>query len=252
MKILQKIFLIGSLIITASSCVSLKPANTYNQAENKIRKFNTGIQNQIERYPTLADIAYKTIIKDTVYIPSQSTEFTADIMDTDSLIALTEDYNIWLTERQLVIDSLLNKPLPEYGSNCDIIVNELRNRISVINKQYQDQKEQSLFYIDKYNSIALSNTKGTYEDSLFIVDYNYSNGDILIQPSIKDSFVIRDKTEIGYDIDIRRHFWQDIKFWGFLIILLNIFYFFNDLVYKFLSSIFTAIKTFIRKIFIKI
>lgn len=244
--------LILFLIFIMSSCVSLKPARSYEKAEVKVRKFNTGIQNQIERFPSLSDIAYKTVIKDTVFIPSKSTDLTVDLINTDSLISLNKQYKEWLQDRQYIIDSILNKPLPSYTPNCDIIVNELRNRISIINRQYQDQKEQSLFYLDKYNSIVTNPTKGIYEDSLFIVKYEYINGSINIQPTVKENYVIRDKTLIGYDIDIRRHFWQDVKFWGFLILILNIFYFFNDLVYKFLNSIFTAITKLIRKIFIKI
>src|SRR5690606_32817308 len=91
----SKRFFLGMILIILiglGSCVSTKPANTISKAENRIIKLNTGIQNQIEKYPSLISKAYIKTEKIPVYIPADSTEFKLKLLQIDSLINLTNKY----------------------------------------------------------------------------------------------------------------------------------------------------------------
>jgi hypothetical protein len=249
---MKQILLLGSLIALGTSCVSLKTARTLPKAENKIIKYHTGIQNQIEVYPQLVDKAFTRIVKVPVFVKGDSAQFDTNIINVDSLVDLTNEYKAWIEAKQEIIDSLLNVPIVSYPVECDEVVQQLSFKLKTVNKLYQEQKEQTLYFLDRYNNLVFKRVEDTYEDELFLVSVIYQDGKLTITPRVKDRWIITDVEKQTYVIDIRKHFWQDIKFWGFLILLVNLFYFFNRLFYNILDSIFTAIKTFIRKVFIKI
>jgi hypothetical protein len=235
-----------------SACVSIKPAKNINKAENRIISFNKGIQNQIERFPSLVDKAYKITVRDTVFIPGYSAEFKQQLIKIDSLQKITENFNKVISDRNLVIDSLMNVPLQDYPAECQYIVDELKLRIKRLREELIYRQGETDKWFNNYYAVVSLRTEGFYEDEIFHVEYEYYKGDIIIRPSVKPSYKIVEYDKFTYDISIRKHFWQDFKFWGLMIIILNIFYFFNDLVYNSLKFIFTSIKSFIRKLFIKI
>lgn len=245
-----QIFILLILIIT--SCVSLKPAKTFDKAENKVIKLNKGIQNQIERYPSLINKSYTYTVTDTLYIPESSTEFKASLLKIDSLLNEIDKYDSFITDRDRFIDSLMNTPLSEFPKECQEIVNEFNTRNNILTKELTLRNKELTKVFNKYQEELTKRISGTYEDDIFKVDYEFYNGDILIKPTVKDRWELYEKSIVTNSISIRKHFYQDIKFWIFLIGLLSVFYYFNNLVYNLIDSIFTAIKYFIKRLFTKL
>lgn len=239
-------------VILMFSCVSLQPANTLSKAENKIRKYNTGIQNQIERFPSLVDKAYTYTITDTLFLKEESSEFEVSLLKIDSLLNEITKYDRFIAQRDSTIQSLMDTPLPEFPIECQDIVNELTKRNNILSKELIIRSKELNKVFNTYQEELNKRITGQYEDSIFRIDYEFYKGDILIKPTVKERFELYEKSIVINSIDIRKHFWQDIKFWGFLILLLNIFYFFNSLIYNILNSIFTGIKKFVMKLFTKI
>lgn len=243
--------LIISILILLSSCVSIKPANTFSKAENRIIQLNKGIQNQIERYPSLVDKAYTTVIIDSIYIKEESAEFTAKLLEVDSLLNVITEYNGWISGRDELIDSLMNIPLNEFPKECQDIVNTLTNRNKTLLKELQIRNKELTKVFTQYQEELTKRITGTYEDDVFLVNYDYYKGEITINPTVKPKWELFEKSIVTNDISIRKNFWQDIKFYIFLTALLLAFYKFNNLFYNIIDSIFTGIKHFIKKIFTK-
>jgi hypothetical protein len=253
MNTVKSLLLIGILIILTASCVSIKTASTLNKAENKIIKFNEGIQNQIDEYPELVDKAYTRIEKVPVYIPGDSTKFKINLLKLDSLNKLQSNYLESISIKDKQIDSLVNIKSSKYnGTNGQLVIDQLEKRIFKLGEINKEQTKLTNYFLNKYNLELLKKVEYTHNDSIFTVDVIYQDGTLVVKPKVKDRWVITDVEKTNYNINVRKHFWQDIKFWGFLIVLVNFFYFFNNLFFNILDFIFTAIKTFIRKIFIKL
>lgn len=234
--------------LCSTSCVSTKPANSIKKAENRIIKYNIGTKNQLERYPSLIKKANKIIVKDTVKIPMDSVSFTATLIQLDSLEKLTEKNIKLLSYRGFIIDSLLNVPLNEFPKECDEIVKELQFRLRLVSQNFKTQTKESTEWFNKYMKVVSTENTGFYEDDKFKVDYFYKYGDIQISPKVKDKFIIIDKEEYTYEVDIRKNFWQDLKFYPFLLILISLFYFFGDIIFGFIKKTLPLL----RKLLIKI
>lgn len=240
----MKDIIISLILILFTACVSIKPANNINKAENKIIKFNDGIKNQIDKYPSLANKAWKVIVKDTVYIPIDSSNFTLQLIKVDSLLSVSQNYLKKINKRQIFIDSLINVPLKDYPKECEYIVEDLSKRINklyILSKQYQ---EESIKWHSNYISAITTTIVGAYSDDKFIVDYFYYNGQIDIKVKTQDRYIVVDKEEHFYDVNIRKHFWQDTKFYVFLLMLLSLFYFFPTII----GNVINIIIKFFRKI----
>lgn len=234
--------------LCSTSCVSTRPANNITKAENRIIEYNKGTKNQLDRYPSLISKANKVIIRDTIRIPMDSTTFTATLIQLDSLEKITERNIKLLSYRGFIIDSLLNVPLNEFPKECDEIVKELQHRIKLISQNFRTQAKETTDWYVKYMQVVSNETSGFYEDDKFRVDYFYKYGEIQINPKVKDRFIIVDKEEYNYEIDIRKNFWQDLKFYPFLIVLISLFYFFGDLIFGFIKKTVYLL----RKLLIKI
>lgn len=240
------IYIIVLMLFT--SCLSIKPANNINKAENKVIKFNEGIKNQVDKYPSLISKAFKVIVKDTIYIEGDSAEFDVDLFNIDSLVKLNKDYQTVVNYKQKQIDSLLSIPLSEYPDTCQYIVDELNQRIEILkdnNKQFQ---KESRIWFDSYTDLITKKTSGTYEDNIFRINYNYQNGNIKIEPSVKPSYRIVDKEEYNYNVKIRKNFYQDWKFYPFLLIIITLFYFFGDIIFGIIKKVVSLVRKLIFKI----
>ncbi len=240
------------LLLLSTACVTLKPANNPDKAESKIIKFNTGIQNQIDRFPQLINKAFTVTKYDTVYFPEQSSEFRIALFKIDSLEKITKQYQEFILQRNYQIDSLLNVPLKDYPKECQFIVDDLNKRISLLRQELNLRNLKSQELYNKYQAILTTRVQGFYEDSIFHVDYDYYNGEVIVKPTVKEQFKVVPVEINDFNIKAKKHFYQDFKFWIFLTLLLLIFYFFKDLVYNILDSIFTSIIKLFRKLLIKI
>jgi len=227
------------VILLSTACVSTRPANNINKAERRIVKYNNGIQNQIERFPTLANKAYTIIKEIRVEVPGDSVKLNLllqNIAYLDSInnahLSSTEELDSKIDSLSIIFeDSLISL------DDQRIVVKNLLSRISKLNRENR-------ILFEKYNKECIVNQDGTYVDDSFIVDYRFIDGILTMNIKSKDK-IIDVETEVKkFDIKIRKHFWQDIKFYGFLLILLNVFYFFPNII----SSIFS----FIRKLFLKV
>ncbi len=245
-KFLLGIILI--LLIGLNSCVSTKPARTINKAENRIIKLNEGIQNQIERYPSLVNKAYIKTERIPVYIPADSSQFKLQLLQIDSLTNLTDKYLRDSKYNEYLVDSLLNLPLQDYPAECQFIVNDLQNRISLLGTQYKKQQELTNQWQSNYLRIINTPITGIYEDSVFHIRYSYQNGEIDLYPKVKERYQVVDVETVKYDINIKKHFWQDFKFYIFLIFLITLFYLFGDFIFGLIKKGLSLLRKLIFKI----
>lgn len=250
MKKNNLIYIIFLILIT--SCVSLKPANTLNKAENRIIKYNTGIKNQIDKYPQLVDKAYKIIVKDTVRVGIDSSKFKSILFDLEYLRNINSEYETIINNSNVTIDSLLKLPIKDYPKECEQLVSDFNKRIARLGEEFSLQQKLTIDWRNKYEEVLNDSVIGKYEDDKFIINYIYSSGEIELDVLTKDKYIIVDKEEYTYDISIRKEFWQDFKFYIFLSSILVIIYFFGKELQSILNSILNAVLTIIRKLLIKI
>lgn len=247
MKTIKNLINLLILSLLLVGCISTKPANSVSRAEKRIIKYNTGIQNQIKTFPSLIDKAYVIRETITIEVPGDSLRLNLLLQEIKELNSTVSKYKVNNTYLDTKLDSL-NLYLNDSTVDLNIYRNEL-NRL-VIRVRSLNKENQELF--EKYQKLATQRQVGVYEDNYYIVDFTFEDGKLLLDIKNKDKIVSTEVDKEVFDISIRRHFWQDLKFWGFFIILLNIIYFFNSLIYNFLDSIFTGIIKLVRKLFIKI
>lgn len=236
---LNKYLLILFLVLTA--CVSTRPAKNIDKAENKIIKFNKGIKNQVDKYPELVDKAFRVVIKDTIVVEGDSVSFDVELISKSKLDSLNKTYKELLNTSNKKIDSLINLPLIPYEDNCQEVVNQLLSRIAVLKEGLDYQKNETTKWFENYQNIVLNTIDGTYKDEKFTVHYSYYNGNITIKPTTNDKYIVVDKEEYNYNVKIKKNFWQDIKFYPFIIILVAIFYFFGNQIFAFIKNIVSLI-----------
>lgn len=236
------------LLLGLNSCYTKRAARNINKAENKVIYFNEGIKNQIDAFPSLVDKAFTITKKDTVFIPGDSAKFNLQLIQIDSLKNITERYSRDLKTSNELIDSLMNVPLGEYPKECQFIVDELQSRISRLGSELKTQQSlASKWQLDYLNIINKAIT-GVYEDSVFVIPYTYSAGNIELSPRVKDKFIIRDVTSEQFNVKVRKNFWQDIKFYPFLLGLIALFYFFGDFIFGLLKKGVSLLRKLIFKI----
>lgn len=245
MKVIVKIILL--LLLLLSACVSTKPANNIKEAERRITKYNTGINNQLEVFPSLANKVYKVTEIITIEVPADSIKINVLLQDLKALNKIVDDYKYKYDSVNYKLTSI-----ETYVGDNTVDLNQHRGEIKSLITRLKILNKENKELFKKYQDLSSLPQSGVFEDESFIVKYRFENGIFLMDVTSKQKEVSTEVDTQHFNIDIRKHFWQDIKFWGFLLILLNIVYFFNDLVYNFLQSIFTAIINFIRRLFIKI
>lgn len=244
---MNKLILFISLLFV-TSCIATKPASNINKAENRIIKFNQGIKNQIDTYPSLVNKAFKVIVKDTVYIPVDSSDFIITLIKVDSLLTASQNYLKLINQRQDIIDSLINVLLKDYPIECQYIVTDLNNRIKQLHSLSKQYQLESTEWHSKYINAITNTVIGTYTDDKFVVNYYYSHGQVDISVKTQDKFIVVDKEEHNYNVKIKKNFWQDWKFYPFLLTLTAIFYFFGNIIFGFIKNIVFLVRKLIFKI----
>lgn len=230
-------------ILFSTGCVSTRTAPNLNKAEKRIIQYNTGIQNQIKAYPQLTDKSFKIteIIK--VEIPADSLKLHLLLNDFEKLKELNRSIEGSYKETEYKLDSLDN-----LINNKDFDLNNNRHIVKTLTENLRKLNESHKLLYKQYTENCLVDQDGTYVDEKFIVDYRFVNGILSLDIVSKEKEVEVETIKEQYNIKIRRHFWQDIKFWGFILVLFNIIYFFPDIIKNTVSSLLG----FVRKLFIKI
>ena len=236
------------IAICSSSCISTKPARSLNKAENKIIKYHEGIQNQIDKFPNLAEKAFTRIVKEEYIIPPDSAYIKRLLFNLDSINKNTEGLVKLLGKNYDEIDSLLSVLPDSIPENCDPVVQQLQANNRIVLQKLRYQQNETTKWFNNYYELLSGSIKGTYIDSSFVVEYEYLNGDIIIRPKTNPKKIIVDKEEYDYNIDIRKNFWQDFKFYPFLIVLTSIFYFFGTQIFGFIKIVVSLIRKLIFKI----
>ena len=235
------------LIFTFSSCVSLKPAKDINKAENKIKKFNKGLQNQVDRFPSLASLAYTFTVYDTVKVPGDTINFKLPLQDSSIIADLEASY--LTSSKQIDSIILLNENLDHSKLNTK----QLRNNFLLNNRLLKNYKAKSDSLFILYRSaVALNNRFGTKETDKFLIDYKLVNGILDIKVKTKDKFVVVEKEIKNYDIKIKGKFYQDWRFWVLISIIIALIYFIGDKITDIVQSLINSIIGFIKKLILKI
>lgn len=240
------------LLLLTVSCVTTKPAKTIQKAENRIIRYHDGIQNQIDKYPSLVNKAFTRTRIDTLFIPGSNINLSILLQDIDSLTKINSQLITSSNSMNITIDSLMNIPMKDVPLNCQFIVDEYKTRLNKLSTSLKSQLYSKDSLIRVYQRVAVINETGKYEDDNVIINYEITKGYIDFDVKLKSKKHLVTVEENTYGIDIRKHFWQDFKFWILAIIILIIFYLTNPLVSKFLNNIFTSIIRIVRKLFIKI
>jgi hypothetical protein len=223
------------------SCVGLKPARKIEKAENKIIKYNTGINNQIERFPALVTDAFTTVVLDSTLVSDSIVVETA-LQDTEELLVIERDMDrvaLGFEEARDVLKTIY----------VDNPVDKARLKKAVYMMESYKSQSDSLF--QKYIQAAkLNNQFGVYETDKYTAKWKLNNGKLTQDIKIKDKYVVYEKSRTTNTIDIRKDFWQDKKFYFlFLIPLLAILFFLGGAIQQGLQSIVSTIFKFIRKMF---
>ena len=234
------IVLIGLLgILLSTSCVSTRPANNINTAERRIIKHNDGINNQIERFPSLVNKARVITKEIQVLVPGDSVKLSLLLQDIAKLDSINKRHQVGSNELDNKIDSLTHIFQDSIVSLYDqrIIVKNLLQRVAKLNRENR-------ILFEKYTQNCIVDQTGTYTDDSFIVDYRFINGVLTMDIRSKDQTLNIETESKKFEISIRRHFWQDFKFYIFLFVLLALAYAFPNILQKPIR--------FIRKLILKI
>lgn len=236
------------ILLFFSSCgsiVSVKTAKNINKAENRIIKYNRGIQNQIERFPELIDNAY--IIKqiDSILVKEDSIQLELLLNNQKNADSL----KIKIIELQ---DSI-SKSVKELET-IEVKDTISRRKLDLFiykYKQYENKYNQ-LFNLYN-NSIELNNQIGVIQDNNFIIDYKITDGKLIASIRNKEKYIPYEKTITKNNINIRKDFWKDKKFWFFFLIpLLVIIFFIGDKIKEIMQGFIKNIVKFVRKLIIKV
>jgi hypothetical protein len=212
-------YIILILLVFVSSCISTKPANNEKKAKHKLEKYNKGIKNQIKAYPQLISSAY--IIKETITIsvPGDSLKMTVLLQELEKLKKINNSYNNSSSTLDLKIDSIFYYVSDSVNlNNYKLEIKNLATNVKILNN-----KNKVLF--NEYQKLATQEHIGTYEDSLYLVNYEFKNGILFLDIKNKNKNINVEVDKEVYDIQIKKHFYQDYKFW--LIVLIVYFYFFK-------------------------
>lgn len=229
------------LIPFFASCVGLKPARNIDNAENKIIKYNKGINNQIERFPELVKDAFTTVELDSTLV-QDSLIVENDLQDFDELNeieeAIDKSTNVLMEAKDILETVYVDNPVD-------------KAKLKEAKYMIESYKEQSDSLFKKYTEAAkLNNQFGIYETEKYTAKWKLNNGRLTQDIKIKDKYVVYEKTKTINSIDIRKDFWQDKKFYFlFVIPLLTILFFLGGAVQQGLQSIVSTIIKFVRKIF---
>ena len=235
MKKLFKITYLIFFVFFTVSCITTKPAKTLKKAEKNIIKYNKGIQNQIRFYPELVKKAYTVQEIITINVPGDSLKLTLLLQEIDSLknIKLNIDNN--LTELDSNIDEIL------IVTNDTLDLNLYKSQITNLLQRVKLLNKENTKLFEKYNSLSTMTQMGTYEDSLYQIDYIFENGSLSLDIKNKDKVVKTIVDKEVYDISIKKRFWEDFYFWILFFIFL-FFYFFKPKIKTYLNKTFTKLK----------
>ena len=235
------------LLIAFTSCVSLKPGKNIDKAEDRIIKLNKGIQNQIERFPSLVDKTYTTTKYDTITIPRDTVVLEVELFDVEVLDSLEKEYYFSQLELKAASSSLEDLKT-KYSSNS-VLVSKLQ-RTQLLLNNYKI-KSDSIFSLYKKAS-RNSNLLGTYEDDKFKINYTVSNGKINLRVNTKPKYKVVKVSETTNEVNIKKHFYEDYKFYLVLLGILILIYFIGDILKEILNKVIENIVKIIRKLIFKI
>lgn len=235
------------LLIVFTSCVSLKPGKDIEKAEDRIIKYNKGINNQLERFPKLADKAFTSTKYDTIKLPADTVTLGVELFDVETLDSLEREY--YFSQLKLeAASSNLEELKSKYSSNS-VLASKLQSTQLLLNNY--KIKSDSVFNLYKQAS-RNSNFVGNYEDNKFKVDYTVSNGKINLRINTKSNYKVVKVSETKNEINIKEHFYEDYKFYILLLGLLVLIYFIGDILKDILNRIVETILRLIRKLIFKI
>jgi len=246
-RILIKILML-MMIVIASSCVSTRPASTLKRAENRVIKLNEGLDNQVSRYPELISKVRRRVVLQEVPLPIDSLRLNLLLQDIVFLRSLNSQMMETTVRMNMTIDSLMNMPIQDYPEECEFIVADLRSRINRLGSSLKVMNADRDRLQQLYTEASLIRQDGTYTDDRFIVDYLYEEGQLQFNVRTREGFIVVEKEIHEYDIDIRKHFWQDWKFYIFFITMVGIFYMFGDILFRVIGKLISSI----RKLFVGI
>lgn len=245
-QILKQLSLVLLLMLSVS-CISTKTANTISKAEKKIALYNEGIDNQLERYPSLIDKAKTKIKYDTVFIYADSVKLKLLYQNISFLDSINKQKDKNFEEQLEYIDSLENIDYTKYDSS-----GKLRKTVINLTGQVKSLLRENKNLFEKYSQEITKRIDGEYTDSAFVVKYVFENGNLYLDVKTQPKYKVVPVSYTTNQIKATTRFWQDYRFYGFLLILFNIIYFFGSQLQSILKKIINAILVFVRKLIIKV
>lgn len=235
------------LAISFTSCIATKSARNINKAENRIIKYNEGINNQIREYPSLIDNAFTHIDKELIPIPIIKDTFNIEIV-TES----EDKEKDKLIEEYITASSIMETNLEDLDK---IVIDnkQLKNKINGLTNTIRSQKSTLDALFIKYREVSKYNTKsGTIEKDNFLVKYRYINGKLQLDIQTKDRDIEVSKTVTTNNIKIRKNFWQDKWFYVFLVAMLVALYFMGTTIIRGLKEAVDSLIRLIKRLIFKI
>jgi hypothetical protein len=229
------------------SCISTKPANSIDKAEKKIALYNEGIKNQIERYPTLIDGVYTETKYETLYLESDSVKLNILYQNISFLDSINKEYKERYNDQSQYIDSLENIDYNKYDTT-----GVLKKTINGLTLKIRTLIQENNILFQKYNEEISKKIVGEYSDSTFVVNYLFEKGLLHLNVQTKPEYKVVPVSYTTNKIKSTVKFWQDFRFYGFLILLFNLIFFFGAELQAILKKVISTIITFIRKLIFKI
>jgi len=228
------------IIITAivfQGCAVKKAANDIEGAKKHIKNANATIMNQIERYPSLVDNAFTSIKTDTIYIPGDSIILNNELQNFDSLNQIQQDYYSLEDTYEVALSMLQNfKTKDKDLFKTKKLLNIYKLKTDSIFNKYVSQSK-------------LINQIGVQEKNAFKLHYKIVNGKLTTKAILKPNWKLINTTETTNKIKIKDSFWQDEKFYLFLLGLLALIYFLGDLLKEILHKVVDTMINLFKKIF---
>ena len=196
-------------IFLLASCVNQRVPNKEKRAKKKLAKHLSGMQKILNVYPNLSD-TLTTIVQDTIVIKTHTVDTVFETsIDTIEIETLLDEY-------VSVQDSIY-----QIRSNSLRLSDRNKREINRLRK-----REKSLR--DRLIKASTPDTTFTFEDSIIttkitIVDGTYSLSYIVKQKRIP--FTATVTNNIDMDCDTYKPFWEQWKFWLFILMLILIAYF---------------------------
>lgn len=235
---INKLPLLIFLILT-TSCISTRVAKNKHKATNKIIKYHEGISNQLEAYPELITNSTTTIVYDTITIPADTVSIEIYLQDTVYLNKLEDTYD----SQGMILNSAMS-------TLDEVTISNYKYKIKVAEGLIRSYKAKSDSLFQRYTESArLSNQYGMITELMYEIPYKIINGKLELEVRVKPKYKVVEKSITTNNVDIRKDYWQDKKFYfTFLIPLLILLFFFGDKLQEGLTIIVSKSLALIKKI----